>query len=62
MVAWPPCRLVGVHDECKRDLIVSRTLLVLERKILKSNGDLVQYGRLATVQSGKGVGRVQETS
>ena len=35
LVAWPPCRLVEVLVECKRDINASRALLVLERTILK---------------------------
>jgi len=38
LVAWPPCRLVEVWVECKRDLNVSRALLVHEHTISKRIG------------------------
>jgi len=43
LLAWPPCRLVEVTFECKRDLNASRALLVLECIILKINGFPVQF-------------------
>ena len=59
-MAWPPCTLVEVWVECKRDLNVSRTLLVLERIILKSVGSKcvapVEFGSVASVQTGRGAG------
>jgi len=60
-VEWLPCRLVEVRIEWKRELNVSRALLVLERKILKSiickcRTAPVEFGSVVSVQNGRGAG------
>jgi len=56
LLGWPPCRLVEVTFECKRELNASRALLVLKCIILKINGVPVQFGRAVPVETGGGVG------
>jgi len=58
LVARYQCRLLEISVECKRDLIASRAMLVLERILLDSEEHAlpVEFGSEAYMQTGRGVG------